>query len=74
MLVTAGVLVGVAALLLALVALFRTLMTIGISLGVILVVAAAFYFLPGIAGPLAREALGMLDYVLDPLRWVLEAF
>lgn len=75
MLVTAGVLVGVGALILTLVSLFRTLVSIGVSLAVILVAAAAaFYFLPDVAGPLAGEALGMLDYFLDALRWVLEAF
>ena len=75
MLVTAGVLVGVAAVVLALVAMFRTLVSIGISLAVILVVvAAAFYFLPDLAGPLAGKAIGMLDYFFDALRWVLEAF
>lgn len=73
MLLTAGVLVGVAALVLALVSLFRTLVSIGISVAVILVVVAAgFYFLPDVVGPLAGKAIGMLDYFLDALRWVFD--
>lgn len=74
MLVTAGVLVGLAVLVLALVSLFRTLISIGVSVAVILVVVAAgFYFLPDLVGPLAGKALGTLDYFVDVLRWVLEA-
>lgn len=70
MLVTAGVLVGVAAVVLALVALFRTLISVGISLAVILaLVAVGFYFLPDVVGPLASEAVGILDYLIDALAW-----
>ena len=74
MLVAAGVLVGAAALILAVVALFRTLFTIGISIAVILLlIAAAFYFFPDVAGPLSREVVGILDYLFDALSWALEA-
>ena len=75
MLVIVGVLVGVAAVVVALVALFRTLISVGISIAVILVVVAAgFYFLPDLVGPLAGEASGVLDLFMDSIDWAVAVF
>lgn len=49
-------LVGVAAAVMVAVAIFRTLVSLGVTLGcVLLVIAACWYFLPDVVGPYAGQ-------------------
>ena len=71
MMVWIGVLVGLAVLIVALVSLFRTLISMGVSIAVILVlIAAALYFFPEFFGGYRDELEAVWQVLWEGFSWV----